>query len=163
MIKDAEYETARVERCVAQLLSLRNRPTAIVAGDDIMASDALRFLREKGIEVPGEMSLAGCNDMPVAQQVHPPLTTVQVPMYRLGQIAARTLVEEVEEGMEESEVILKPKLVIRDSTGPLRGANNLSENQLRRPRTAWCSRFSLHIAPLRSEFRVFRQTPGLCV
>lgn len=118
MVKDASYDTSEVRRCVGEWLSLPDRPTAIMAGDDNMAADAIQFLYENGINVPRDMSVVGHNDMPIAQRTHPTLTTANIPMFRIGQIAARTLVAEIEENVERSELMLEPSLVVRDSTGP---------------------------------------------
>ena len=64
-------------------------PDCVFAVSDIMAVGALARLRAAGIDVPGDIALAGFDDIPTLRDVYPPLTTVRLPLKRLGEIAAR--------------------------------------------------------------------------
>ena len=64
-------------------------PGCVFAVSDIMAVGALARLRAAGIDVPGDIALAGFDDIPTLRDVYPPLTTVRLPLKRLGEIAAR--------------------------------------------------------------------------
>jgi LacI family transcriptional regulator len=72
---------------MAQLLDAGCDATCIVALNDITAIGALRTLRARGVDVPGTLSLAGFDDIPIASDVTPALTTVRLPMVELGRLA----------------------------------------------------------------------------
>ncbi len=101
------------------LTERRPRPTAIVAGNDLVAFGALRSLRSHGLSCPGDLSIVGFNDVEFAQDSNPPLTTVHVPMQEMGAEAARLLLEAIERGSQEPVVLRLPvSLIVRGSTGP---------------------------------------------
>lgn len=92
--------------------------SAVVAANDLIALGALQALRERGIAVPGEVSVVGHNDMPLLDQVSPPLTSVRIQHYEMGYRAARLLLESLRgtPGSVEATVVLRPSLVVRGST-----------------------------------------------
>ncbi|HSJ34725.1 MAG TPA: LacI family DNA-binding transcriptional regulator [Acidimicrobiia bacterium] len=94
----------------------RARPTAIAAGNDLMAFGALRRLREEGVSVPEKMSVVGFDDIEFAGYATVPLTTVRVPLAELGRMGGQ-LAMDLLGGMTPPETAaLSPELVIRDST-----------------------------------------------
>lgn len=101
------------------LTARRSRPTAIVAGNDLVALGVLRSLRAHGLSCPGDVSVVGFNDIEFAQDTYPPLTTVRVPMQEMGAEAARTLLEAIETKTQEPVTVRLPvSLILRGSTGP---------------------------------------------
>jgi len=80
------------------LAALEPGPTAIFAANDSMAVGALAALAERGIPVPGEMSVAGFDDIPIAHYVAPPLTTIGVDIAELGRRAFAMLSEALGDG-----------------------------------------------------------------
>jgi LacI family transcriptional regulator len=64
-------------------------PDCVFAVSDVMAVGALARLRAAGVDVPGDIALAGFDDIPTLRDVYPPLTTVRLPLTRLGVTAAR--------------------------------------------------------------------------
>jgi LacI family transcriptional regulator len=92
--------------------------TATVAANDLLALGALQTLHRRGIAVPQAMSLIGHNDMPLLDQISPPLTTVRIQHYEMGFRAARLLLDLLRgvPGSAESSVVLRPTLVLRAST-----------------------------------------------
>lgn len=106
---DSGFEAAN------RLLALPERPTAIFAGNDEMAAGALAAAHEAGIDVPGELSIAGYDDTDLARAVWPMLTTVHQPVAELATAAADLLL-----GGETKErhKMLKHELKVRKSTGP---------------------------------------------
>lgn len=98
--------------------ALEHHPTAIIAFNDIVAFGALARLRECGIAVPDEVSIAGFDDIAFAAYASPALTTVRNPKEQLGRHAWRMLVRLLngERGLEPQ--VLVPELVVRGSTGP---------------------------------------------
>jgi LacI family transcriptional regulator len=112
--EDSGYEAARL------LLKLRSRPTAIFAANDSMAIGALSALREAGVDVPGEMAVAGFDDIPIARHVSPPLTSVHVPIAELGERATEKLIDTLVDRNRHvrRRDVLGTTLVIRSSCGP---------------------------------------------
>jgi DNA-binding LacI/PurR family transcriptional regulator len=99
-------------RAAVELLALSPRPTALLCSTDVLAFGALRTLRERGVDVPGEISVTGFDDVPAAATGE--LTTVRQPLLDKGREAGRLLIEHG----TEREVILSLELVARRSTGP---------------------------------------------
>ena len=92
-------------------------PDCVFAVSDIMAVGALARLRAAGIDVPGDIALAGFDDIPTLRDVYPPLTTVRLPLKRLGQIAARLVLSH--DAPARPRVVPVPgEVVLRDSTRP---------------------------------------------
>ena len=98
----------------------RGRPfTALFAFNDIAAIGAIWALREAGLRVPEDVSVIGFDDIPGAAFANPSLTTVRQPLQRMGQIAAKTVVDLIEGRAEyQEEIAIEPEFVVRDSTGP---------------------------------------------
>ena len=97
-----------------RLLDRADRPTAILALSDVLAIGVLEAARERGISVPGELSVTGFDDVPEAGRAVPPLTTVRQPHQLKGSEAVRLLLE----GPEAKSVLLPTELVVRASTAP---------------------------------------------
>jgi DNA-binding LacI/PurR family transcriptional regulator len=102
-----------------QLLSRRARPTAVLASNDLMAVGALQAIQHARISVPGDLSLIGFDDLPIAGMVHPPLSTIRHPRREVA-TAAFDLLWRVLQGEEPSMPTLHPHLVVRSSTAPPR-------------------------------------------
>jgi DNA-binding LacI/PurR family transcriptional regulator len=98
----------------ARLLDRADRPTAIVALSDQLALGVLDAAVERGIAVPGELSVAGFDDIAEAAVATPSLTTVRQPHNRKGSEAVRVLLEAPASGS----VVLPTELVVRASTAP---------------------------------------------
>jgi len=92
-------------------------PDCVFAVSDIMAVGALARLRAAGIDVPGDIALAGFDDISTLRDVYPPLTTVRLPLKRLGEIAARLVLSD--DAPRRPRVVPVPgEVVLRDSTRP---------------------------------------------
>ena len=99
------------------LLAGRERPTAIVAGNDLIALGVLRSARALGLECPRDLSVIGFNDMMFAEEFTPPLTTVRVPTVEMGQAAATLLLHMIHSGeLSPPSVRLPVSLNVRGST-----------------------------------------------
>ena len=88
--------------------------TAVVAATDMVAAGALTALHESGLDVPGDVSLAGYDDIPFARDLHPALITVHVPYEELGRLAVRTALGRTAEDPAEH-LLLGTHVVVRDS------------------------------------------------
>jgi len=104
-------------RAAGALLDRADRPTALLAMSDELAIGAMQAADERGIDVPGELSVVGFDDTPAALQARPALTTVWQPHREKGEIAARVLLEG---DSAEPDRTLPTKLVVRASTAPAR-------------------------------------------
>ncbi|WP_182908870.1 LacI family DNA-binding transcriptional regulator [Microbispora sp. H13382] len=103
------------------LLERPDRPTAIFAASDGMALKVLEVAKELGLDVPGDLSVVGFDNIPESALAEPALTTVDQSMYRLGHEAARMLKSLVTGEWEGPRQILLPtRLVVRGSTAPPR-------------------------------------------
>jgi LacI family transcriptional regulator len=91
-------------------------PDCVFAVSDIMAVGALARLRAAGIDVPGDIALAGFDDILTLRDVYPPLTTVRLPLKQLGEIAARLVLGD--DAPQPRVVPVPGEVVLRDSTRP---------------------------------------------
>jgi DNA-binding LacI/PurR family transcriptional regulator len=98
------------------LLRLIPRPTAIFAGNDMMALGALRAIREAGLRCPEDISLMGFDDLDLAEAINPPLSSVSQSGYQLGTTAAHILIERLHGDKSPAKhIILKTTLSLRNS------------------------------------------------
>jgi LacI family transcriptional regulator len=96
------------------------RPTAVVAGNDLLALGVYHSLRLHGLRCPDDVSVVGFNDMPFAGDFQPPMTTVRAPHFALGAEAARLLLSQIEHSaLTALRVVLPVELIVRASTGPV--------------------------------------------
>jgi LacI family transcriptional regulator len=119
---DPEVETQLLWDAIDRILGLENPPTLLCMGNDRMAMRAYGILRSRGLNLPGDISIAGYdNYRTLAETLYPPLTTVELPYAAMGVRAAQLLMSLIrEEGQAPSE----PQLVSgpvcwRDSVVPL--------------------------------------------
>jgi len=101
------------------LLKMDALPDAVFFCNDYMAIGAMASLQEAGVQIPGDLAVAGFDDIPSARYSSPSLTTVQVPVYDLGRAAAKQLLLRIRHGGEAETVdrVLPSTLVVRNSTG----------------------------------------------
>ncbi len=99
-----------------KLLDSAERPTAIFCSNDEMAAGALHAARQRNIDVPGQLSIIGFDDSPIAAHIWPPMTTVGWPIREMGKAAASKLVAPTEDGALES--WFPARLVKRLSVAP---------------------------------------------
>ncbi|MGC8652954.1 MAG: LacI family DNA-binding transcriptional regulator [Candidatus Kryptoniota bacterium] len=102
-----------------KILKLKSKPTAIFCSNDSMALGALRAMHEKDIIVPHEIALAGFDDIPSARYVLPSLTSVHVPIFEMGSMAAERLFTVIEKknGKTSTPLLLPTSVVKRESCG----------------------------------------------
>ncbi|WP_426447920.1 LacI family DNA-binding transcriptional regulator [Paenibacillus sp. S-38] len=95
-------------------------PRALFAGSDHLAIGAIRALREHGLQVPGDVSVIGCDDIEAAGYVSPPLTTIRQNKEKIGKLAALMLYDLINGQMSSSSVVVEPELIVRESCGSCR-------------------------------------------
>lgn len=124
LIKRGVNSVASGMACGRELLVQRRdqRPTAIFASNDEMAAGVLRAAHDLQIHVPGELSVAGFEDAPIASQVWPRLTTIRQPIRTMAERAAALLMEQLRgqdpatEGREATLHVVESSLIVRQST-----------------------------------------------
>lgn len=105
--------------CGLELLRLPDRPTAIFAGNDLMALGVLEAARMLGLSVPGDLSVIGYDDLLIARWSGPPLTTIRQPLAEMGEQAALLALGAQDGGaVRAARVDLATSLVVRQSTAP---------------------------------------------
>ena len=93
------------------------RPDGVFCVNDLAATGLYAAARRLGVRIPAELAVAGFNDIPDAERLDPPLTTIQVPVHELGVVAAGILIDQVESGeLTSRRVVFAPQLVVRGSS-----------------------------------------------
>jgi len=107
------------------LLALPSRPTAIFASNDDMAAGVLHVAHEMGIQIPGDLSVVGFDDVPLAEYVWPSLSTVRQPIRDMARVALARLVAHIRKRgdvVDESQESFDYQLILRQSSGrPAKG------------------------------------------
>jgi LacI family transcriptional regulator len=110
------YAADEGEIAFADMLSKRS-PTAVIAGNDMIAIGCYAALRRHGLRCPTDVSVIGFNNMPLSGFFDPPLTTVAIPQYEIGAAAAEVVLHRIAADSSEPEHRLLPtELVLRGST-----------------------------------------------
>jgi LacI family repressor for deo operon, udp, cdd, tsx, nupC, and nupG len=120
-VVEGAYSLTAGEHAAAQLLLLKQRPTAIFCFSDDIALGCMYTLRQNGFEVPGDISVMGFDDIPFARYSAPPLTTVAQPTAEIGAACATLLLDQIDgRPAAKKRHILPHRLVVRDSTRGVR-------------------------------------------
>jgi len=102
-----------------QLLELPERPTALIAINDLLAIGAMRAAADIGLHIPGDLSLVGFDGIHISQYMVPRLTTVAKDSIGVGRVAVQQLLARINEpDLPRQKVSIPPHLIIRESTGP---------------------------------------------
>jgi LacI family transcriptional regulator len=120
-VRRGAYTFESGAEAAADLLAMPRRPTAIFAGNDEMAIGVMKAARDAGLDVPGDLSIVGFDDLPMASRVWPNLTTVRLPIRDMGRMAAEKLTAGMR-GLDPATLVqpeVDPSLVVRDSTAGL--------------------------------------------
>jgi LacI family transcriptional regulator len=121
-IVESEYGYVAGEMAAHQLLKLTERPTAVVAHNDLIAIGAMKAFVEAGLKVPADISVVGFDDIAAASYVQPSLTTIAYPKRQMGRAGIEMLLNllDSKEGAQNTTLKLAVDLVVRASTGPPR-------------------------------------------
>ena len=123
-IVEGDFKVDGGSVAMAKILSQAELPTAVVTANDLTAIGALRTAHEKGLRIPEDISITGCDDIAMSDIVFPPLTTLRISRKEY----ARLLFEALRAGTEDlassgKQYTLPTKLVVRQSTGPVAGTH----------------------------------------
>jgi LacI family transcriptional regulator len=106
-------------QAMRQLVDSGQNPTAVVCVNDFMALGVLRLLRERGLRVPDDVSVIGCDNIRLSEYACPALTTVNVPRSEIAHTISTALLSEPgSQNPTGTDVVIEPELILRDSTGP---------------------------------------------
>lgn len=106
---------------VQQLVASGQPFTAIVAFNDFSAIGAIRALKDLNFRVPEDVSVIGFDDIKAAAFTLPRLTTINQPLEEMGRVATKNLLDRIQNAVgARDEIMIEPKLVVRESTGPAR-------------------------------------------
>ncbi len=103
-----------------QLLAGPVLPTAVFAANDLVAAGLLGGLDHAGVNVPGDVSIVGYDNVSIAHLAHVSLTTVHQPRSEMGQMALELLLDRIDNRRESIVRVVEPSLVVRSTTGPPR-------------------------------------------
>jgi LacI family transcriptional regulator len=98
LVVGGDWEPSSVDAAVRSLMALADPPTAIFAANDSLAFRAVGVLHSDGLRVPEDVAVVGFDDIPLAQEMVPPLTTVQIPLAEIGRRAATRVLEVITAG-----------------------------------------------------------------
>lgn len=113
---DGDYSWASGFRAGKELLALDSPPTAIFACSDLMAFGAIEAIHAAGLRVPDDISVVGFDDLPMAADTYPPLTTMRQPLYEMGRMAAQMVVSLIDgKDVVSRQIELPTRLVVRQS------------------------------------------------
>lgn len=119
MIVEGDHSLEGGQAAFAELLELRERPTAILCSNDMTAIGVMRKSYEGKITIPRELSVIGFDNIRLSQYVLPPLTTIEMSQAELGRLAFQALLSDVQRetpNPKGSEYLLKTSFVLREST-----------------------------------------------
>jgi LacI family transcriptional regulator len=118
IVEESDWSAAGGHAATMRLLDRDPSITAIFAQSDLIAVGVLSALHQRGLAVPGDCAVVGCDDLPLVAHTIPPLTTVHVPFYETGERAVALLLDRIagrDPGPER--VLLPVELVVRASCG----------------------------------------------
>jgi LacI family transcriptional regulator, galactose operon repressor len=133
LLRNGDWLPLRGYQLAFDLLALDNAPTAILCGNDLMAIGVLEAASELGLKVPEDLSVMGYDDQELARYTHPPLSTLVLPNYEMGQRAAEALLDMTIHSKSTKSTMIKidGPLVQRGSTAQYRMAT-ISRKNVRR-------------------------------
>ena len=118
LVQTGDWESESGYVAAGPLLEQAEQPTAIFAANDLMALGAIYRLQEAGLNVPGDVAVVGYDDRDFAKIVKPRITTVSLPAYEMGQIAAEKLLGQINGGISHfDETLVKGTLYVRETCG----------------------------------------------
>jgi LacI family transcriptional regulator len=118
LIQVSNFRQAGGYQSMQSLLDMATPPSAVLISNNLMTLGALQMIHERGLDIPGDIALIGFDDMPWASSLRPPLTVVAQPVLEMGSIAAKLLLERIQNPNKPVQHIkLEAELVIRASCG----------------------------------------------
>jgi LacI family transcriptional regulator len=117
LICRGNYEPDQAYEAVKQLISKNTKLDGFFTGDDGNAIGVIQALQETGLDIPGDVSVAGFDDSIFARILNPPLTTVRAPVEEIGRKAVEMLIRLIHGEIVEKRIVLPTEMIIRQSCG----------------------------------------------
>jgi len=115
-VREANLSEESGYAAMREILGSPRRPTAVFAGNDVVAYGAMQAIRDAGLSIPGDLSVIGFDDDLLSRYLNPPLTTVTNPAPGLGAEAARLLISVLRSRpVPRFRTVLPTGLAVRDS------------------------------------------------
>ncbi|SDY27654.1 LacI family transcriptional regulator [Evansella caseinilytica] len=111
---------------MARMLKTSPYPKAVFAASDMMALGAIHAIKERGLKVPDDIRVIGCDDIEACRYSEPKLTTIKQDKEKLGKFAGHMLNDLITKKMELKAIQVDPELIIRESCGAYRNAETIS-------------------------------------
>ncbi len=122
LVRECDFTIQGAYRAVKELLDSGRPPTAVASVNDIAAIGAMEAIKGRGLRIPQDVSILGFDDIDLASQVVPRLSTMHVARRTMGRLAAQRLFRLLEGTRDEfTKVLVPPALTVRESTGPAPG------------------------------------------
>jgi LacI family transcriptional regulator len=115
-----EWSIEEGRRLFRQVLQADQRPTALICGNSLLAVGAVLEAGALGVDVPGEMSIVGYDDIEVMSELPVPITTVRVASDEVGRVAANTVLDMVEGVPGVASCCIPSEIIVRASSAPPR-------------------------------------------
>lgn len=117
LVSTGNYTPASGYDAMIHLLTLSPRPTAVFIASDVVALGAIQAAKQAGLSIPEDLAVVGFDDVPLAEFYDPPLTTIHLPAFELGQAAAERLVKLVAgRPLDQPGYFLDTELIVRSSS-----------------------------------------------
>ncbi|MFL5734810.1 MAG: LacI family DNA-binding transcriptional regulator [Chloroflexia bacterium] len=118
LVEQGDWELQSGFAATRRFLALEKPPTAIFAANDLMALGAIYAVQEAGLRVPEDIAVVGYDNREIAGLVRPPITTISLPCYEMGQASAALLLRLLGAQSPPAEpVMLRGRLIVRESSG----------------------------------------------
>lgn len=122
LVVECDFTIPGAYKAMAGYLDSHQPPTAVAAVNDIAAIGAMEAIKERKLRIPQDISVLGFDDIDLASQVIPRLSTLHVRKHTMGRLAVQRLFRLMDGIHDEySKVLVPPQLVVRESTGPVTG------------------------------------------
>lgn len=115
LIKNGDFTRKSGYELLKNSLNEGTIPTGVFAGTDMLALGVIEAIREHGLSIPKDVGVVGFDDISFAQLPEISLTTVAQPKYNMGVIAAKTILDKIN-NLDVENTILNPKLIVRNTT-----------------------------------------------
>lgn len=116
-IQTSSYSIDGGYAAMNKLLALNTVPTAVFAGSILIALGAMRAIRDANLDIPEDISIVTIHDVPFASALHPPLTTVEMPLYEMGKEAVKNLITVIKGEEKKTNLTIEGgELILRSST-----------------------------------------------
>jgi LacI family transcriptional regulator len=122
LVEEGDWEVQGGYAAAKRLLARPQPPKAIFAANDLMALGAIYAIQNAGLRVPEDIAIVGYDDREIASISRPTITTVSLPCYEMGEIAAQLLLQRLKDQIDKLEPIqVRGKLIVRESCGSPEG------------------------------------------